>query len=143
MKRVFIDGSAGTTGLRIYERLSARTDIELLTLSDSDRKVPERRAEMLNAADAAFLCLPDAAAVEAVSLLKNPDTVIFDTSTAHRTNPDWAYGFPELSAAHARSNVRSTVLANGPAMRRWKKSSWRCAPALTCCRISTTSRPIC
>lgn len=100
MKRVFIDGSAGTTGLRIYERLSARTDIDLLTLSDSDRKVTEKRAEMLNRADAAFLCLPDAAAIEAVSLLENPDTVVFDTSTAHRTNPDWAYGFPELSEAH-------------------------------------------
>ncbi len=101
MKRVFIDGSAGTTGLRIHERLAARGDIARLTLSEADRKIPEKRAEMLNAADAAFLCLPDAAAVEAVSLLDNPDTIIFDTSTAHRTNPNWAYGFPELSDAHA------------------------------------------
>lgn len=101
MKRVFIDGSAGTTGLRIHERLSARRDIALLTLSDAERKIPEKRAELLNAANAAFLCLPDAAAIEAVSLLDNPDTIIFDTSTAHRTNPGWAYGFPELSDAHA------------------------------------------
>ena len=107
MKRVFIDGSAGTTGLRIYERLSARADIELLTLSEADRKVSERRKEALNAADAAFLCLPDAAAIEAVSLLENPDTVVFDTSTAHRTHPDWAYGFPELSDGHAQ-NIKSS-----------------------------------
>ena len=100
MKRVFIDGSAGTTGLRIYERLSARGDIELLTLSEADRKISEKRAEMLNKADAAFLCLPDAAAIEAVSLTENPDTVLFDASTAHRTNPNWAYGFPELSDGH-------------------------------------------
>lgn len=111
MKRVFIDGSAGTTGLRIYERLSARPDIALLTLSDADRKDPEKRREMLNRADAAFLCLPDAAAVEAVSLLENPDTVILDASTAHRTNPLWAYGFPELSDAHAAKIKSSKRIA--------------------------------
>ena len=111
MKRVFIDGSAGTTGLRIYERLSGRGDIELLALSDSERKLPEKRAEMLNRADAAFLCLPDAAAIEAVSFLENPDTVILDTSTAHRTNLNWAYGFPELSAAHEAKIVSSKRIA--------------------------------
>ncbi len=107
MKRVFIDGSAGTTGLRIYERLSARADIELLSLPEADRKVPEKRAEMLNRADAAFLCLPDAAAIEAVSLVENPETVLLDASTAHRIHPDWAYGFPELSDAH-RAKIKSS-----------------------------------
>lgn len=97
MTKVFIDGKAGTTGLKIYDRLTAREDIELLTLSEELRKDTEARREMLNAADIAFLCLPDVAAREAVSLIDNPNTVVIDTSTAHRTNPDWAYGFPELS----------------------------------------------
>ena len=97
MKKVFIDGSAGTTGLRIRERLAAREDIELLTLSEELRKDPAARKEMLNQADIAFLCLPDDAAREAVSLIENPNTVVLDTSTAHRTDPNWCYGFPELS----------------------------------------------
>lgn len=97
MTKVFIDGSAGTTGLRIYDRLSTRKDIELITLSDDVRKDPEARKAAINSADIAFLCLPDAAAKESVSLVENPDTVIIDTSTAHRTNPDFAYGFAELS----------------------------------------------
>ena len=100
MKKIFIDGSAGTTGLRIVERLSAREDISLLTLSEERRKDPAARREMLNQADIAFLCLPDDAAREAVAMLENPDTVVLDTSTAHRTSEGWAYGFPELSAAH-------------------------------------------
>ncbi len=100
MKRVFIDGSAGTTGLRIYERLGEREDITLLTLSDDKRKDPAARREMLNQADIAFLCLPDDAAREAVSMIDNPDTVVIDTSTAHRTDAGWAYGFPELSPAY-------------------------------------------
>lgn len=93
---VFIDGSAGTTGLRIYERLSAREDLELIILSDENRKDPAARKEAIHAADAVFLCLPDAAAIEAVALAEGSDTVIIDTSTAHRTAADWAYGFPEL-----------------------------------------------
>ena len=97
MAKIFIDGSAGTTGLRIRERLSERKDLSLITLSEENRKDLDARREALNSADIAFLCLPDAAAVEAVSLVSNPDTVIIDTSTAHRTNPDWTYGFPELS----------------------------------------------
>lgn len=97
MKKVFIDGKSGTTGLRIYERLEGRDDIKLLTLSDEERRDAARRREMLNEADVAFLCLPDAAAVEAVSMVENPDTVVIDTSTAHRTAPGWVYGFPELS----------------------------------------------
>jgi N-acetyl-gamma-glutamyl-phosphate reductase len=98
MKKVFIDGSAGTTGLRIHERLSGREDITLLTLPEETRKDPAARKEMLNQADIAFLCLPDEAAREAVSMIENPNTVVLDTSTAHRTNPAWCYGFPELSA---------------------------------------------
>ncbi len=97
MKQIFIDGSAGTTGLRIYERLSARNDIILLTLPEETRKDPAARREMLNRADAVFLCLPDDAAREAVSMIENSDVVVLDTSTAHRTLPDWTYGFPELS----------------------------------------------
>ncbi len=97
MKKVFIDGGAGTTGLRIRERLSGREDIELIVLSEENRKDLNARKEALNNADIAFLCLPDVAAIEAVSLLENNNTVIIDTSTAHRTNDDWAYGFPELS----------------------------------------------
>ena len=96
MTKVFIDGSAGTTGLRIYERLSARKDLELITLSEENRKDPAARREAIHAADAVFLCLPDAAAVEAVELAEGSDTVIIDTSTAHRTAPGWVYGFPEL-----------------------------------------------
>ena len=97
MTKIFIDGSAGTTGLRIYERLESRKDIELIRLSEENRKDINARKAALSQADIAFLCLPDSAAIEAVSLVENDNTVIIDTSTAHRTNPDWAYGFPELS----------------------------------------------
>ena len=96
MKKVFIDGSAGTTGLRIKERLLQRNDLELIILPEEVRKDINARRDALNSSDVAFLCLPDAAAVEAVSLVENPDTVIIDTSTAHRCNPDWLYGFPEI-----------------------------------------------
>ncbi len=97
MTKVFIDGSAGTTGLRIHERLADRKDLSLLILSEEERKNPEKRREMLAAADIAFLCLPDAAAIEAVELAKDAKVRIIDTSTAHRTNPAWAYGFAELA----------------------------------------------
>ena len=96
MKTVFIDGSAGTTGLRIQERLAARKDLELVTLPEALRKDPAARKEALNHCDAAFLCLPDAASVEAVGLIENSRVTVLDTSTAHRTAPGWAYGFPEL-----------------------------------------------
>ena len=102
MKKVFIDGSAGTTGLRIRERLSARRDLELVVLPEETRKDPAARADALNGADVAFLCLPDAAAVEAVALVANPATVVIDTSTAHRVNPAWTYGFPELDGQRGR-----------------------------------------
>ena len=102
MKKVFIDGSAGTTGLRIYERLSNRSDIELIRLSEENRKDMGARREALNSADIAFLCLPDAAAIEAVSMVTNKNTAIIDTSTAHRTADGWEYGFAELSGTRER-----------------------------------------
>ena len=102
MKKVFIDGSAGTTGLRIRERLSSRNDIQLIALPEELRKDTEARRKALNEADVAFLCLPDAAAVEAVELVSNPETVIIDTSTAHRTAEGWEYGFPELAGRRER-----------------------------------------
>lgn len=97
MTKVFIDGSAGTTGLRIRQRLSGRKDLSLMTLPEDLRKDPSARQEALNTADISFLCLPDAAAVEAVSLATSPSAVIIDTSTAHRTADGWVYGFPELT----------------------------------------------
>ena len=111
MTKIFIDGSAGTTGLRIYERLESRKDIELIRLSEENRKDINTRKAALNKADIAFLCLPDAAAVEAVSLVENDNTVIIDTSTAHRTNPDWVYGFPELSAENEQKITASKRIA--------------------------------
>lgn len=95
-KKIFIDGKAGTTGLRIEERLQNRDDVEIISLPDELRKDPEARSEMLNSADIVFLCLPDGAAREAVGMINNPDTVVIDASTAHRTLDDWAYGLPEL-----------------------------------------------
>jgi len=102
MKKVFIDGSAGTTGLRIRERLASRPDLELVVLSEELRKDTAARRNALNSADIAFLCLPDAAAIEAVSLVENPETVVIDTSTAHRTSDGWEYGFPELAGRRER-----------------------------------------
>ncbi len=96
-KTIFIDGSSGTAGLRIYDRLAQRADITLLTLPPELGHDIEAQHEMLNRADIAFLCLPDAAAITAADLVENPDTVVLDTSTAHRTAPGWVYGFPELS----------------------------------------------
>ena len=96
MKRIFIDGSAGTTGLRIYERLSARNDLSLIVLPEELRKDAQARRDALNSADIAFLCLPDAAAIDAVALIENERTAVIDTSTAHRTASGWIYGFPEL-----------------------------------------------
>lgn len=96
MKKVFIDGKAGTTGLRIAERLAMRDDVEIISLSDDLRKNADARKKIINEADIVFLCLPDAAAIEAVSMVENENTVIIDASTAHRTNPDWAYGLAEL-----------------------------------------------
>ena len=97
MTTVFIDGSAGTTGLRIRERLADRKDLRLLILPEDLRKDPSARADALNTADVSFLCLPDAAAAEAVSFVTEPRAVVIDTSTAHRTAEDWTYGMPELT----------------------------------------------
>lgn len=111
MKKIFIDGKAGTTGLRIYERLSERSDIELMLLPEEKRKDVEARREALNTCDIAFLCLPDAAAIESVGLIENENVRVLDTSTAHRTNPGWAYGFPELSPAHREKIKNSNRIA--------------------------------
>lgn len=94
---VYVDGQEGTTGLRIHEYLAGRSDIELLKIAPDLRKDAAERARLLNAADVAFLCLPDAAAREAAALVTNPKTCVIDASTAHRTAPGWAYGFPELA----------------------------------------------
>lgn len=111
MKNIFIDGSAGTTGLRIFERLGERNDISLIKLPENLRKDPKARADAINSADIVFLCLPDAAAIEAVSFLKNDKTAIIDTSTAHRTNSDWAYGFSEVGNRYDRI-ASSKLIAN-------------------------------
>lgn len=100
MVNVFIDGKEGTTGLKIFERLGGRNDLNIIALPEELRKDSAARKECINAADIVFLCLPDAAAIEAVSLCENPHVKIIDASTAHRTSPEWAYGFPELSAKH-------------------------------------------
>jgi len=101
--KIFIDGSEGTTGLRIYERFQERDDIELLRIDPELRKDPAERSKLINASDVTFLCLPDAAAKESVSLVKNERVTIIDASTAHRTEEGWAYGFPELSDKHRRA----------------------------------------
>ena len=98
--KVFIDGSEGTTGLRINERFAGRDDIEILHIDPQLRKDADERKKLINESDYTILCLPDAAAIEAVSLCDDPDTVIIDASTAHRVDPDWAYGLPELSKEH-------------------------------------------
>ena len=112
MTKVFIDGSAGTTGLRIRERLAGRKDLELVALPEVLRKDLNARKDALNGADIAFLCLPDAAAIEAASLIESGHVAVIDTSTAHRVSPDWAYGFPELSSEHRKAIVNSKRVAN-------------------------------
>ncbi len=101
--RIFIDGSEGTTGLRIYERFEERDDIELIRIDPELRKDEKERKKLINESDITFLCLPDAAAKESVSLVENEKVRIIDTSTAHRTEEGWAYGFPELSKAHRKA----------------------------------------
>ena len=112
--RVFIDGREGTTGLQISDRLKSREDIELLLIDEDKRKDPEERKKLINLADLVFLCLPDKAAIEAVTLLdkENKHTKIIDASTAHRTNPDWAYGFSELSYEYREKIINSQFVAN-------------------------------
>ena len=111
MYKIFIDGKEGTTGLKIFERFKNRCDIELILIDEEKRKDDAARAECINASDFTFLCLPDAAAIQAVALCTNPETKIIDASTAHRTNPDWAYGFPELGAEFRQKIISSKRVA--------------------------------
>ena len=113
MTKVFIDGSAGTTGLRIVERLSARTDLELLILPDELRKDPAARADAMATAEIAFLCLPDDAARESAALAAGSKVKIIDTSTAHRTDPNWVYGMPELKGRREKIAASSRVANPG------------------------------
>ena len=119
IRTVFIDGAAGTTGLEIAERLAGRNEFSLVALPDAERKDAARRAEALNGADFVILCLPDAAAIEAVAMVSNPAVRIIDASTAHRVAPGWAYGFPELDAAQREAirerNVLKLLAAGGNA----------------------------
>lgn len=110
--KVFIDGKEGTTGLKIFERFANRSDLEILEISEEKRKDPVEKAKMINASDYTFLCLPDAAAVESAQLCTNPNTVIIDASTTHRTNPAWAYGFPELDKSFREKIATSKRIAN-------------------------------
>lgn len=112
--KVFIDGSAGTTGLRIADRLAARPEIELLSISEEGRKDVNERAKVINSADLAFLCLPDAASREVMPLLR-PDVKVLDTSTAFRTDPNWVYGFPELRGQKEKIKM---------------PAAWRCPAAM-------------
>lgn len=109
--KIFIDGSEGTTGLRIYERFEGRDDIELLRISGELRKDVNERKRLINESDITFLCLPDAAARESVSLVENENVKIIDTSTAHRTEEGWAYGFPELSEKHRDAIINGKRIA--------------------------------
>ena len=108
---VFIDGKEGTTGLKIFERFADRSDINIMQIDEDKRKDPEEKAKIINASDYTFLCLPDAAAVESVQLCTNSKTRIIDASTAHRTNPEWAYGFPELDASFREKIAGSNRVA--------------------------------
>src|SRR3954447_9679996 len=111
--RVFVDGQEGTTGLRIHEYLARRDDIEVLRIAADRRKDADERARLLNAADVAFLCLPDAAAREAAALVTNPRTCLIDASTAHRTAADWVFGMPEL-APDQRDKLRAAKRISNP-----------------------------
>jgi N-acetyl-gamma-glutamyl-phosphate reductase len=111
--RVFVDGQEGTTGLRIHEYLAQRADIEVLRIAPERRKDAAERARLLNEADVAFLCLPDAAAREAAALVTNPRTCLIDASTAHRTAPGWVFGMPEL-AVEQRQRLRETKRISNP-----------------------------
>lgn len=112
MPEIYIDGQAGTTGLEIVSRLSARKDIHLILIDEDKRKDEAERRKCMNAADLVFLCLPDAAAIEAVTLIENPHTKVIDASTAHRCDPQWAYGFSELGEAFLNAIRTSMRVAN-------------------------------
>ena len=110
--RVFIDGEAGTTGLQIRARLESRADVSLIRLAETERKDPAARARALNEADLAILCLPDEAAREAVGLIENPETRVVDASTAHRTDPQWVYGFPEMDSGQTAKVAAAKRVSN-------------------------------
>ncbi|MCL2045065.1 MAG: N-acetyl-gamma-glutamyl-phosphate reductase [Oscillospiraceae bacterium] len=110
--KIFIDGQEGTTGLQIYERLGGREDIELLLIDSEKRKDVSERRRLINSADLVFLCLPDEAAIESASLVENSNTRIIDASTAHRTNPDWVYGFPEFNKEQRGKIATAQKVAN-------------------------------
>lgn len=110
--KVYIDGQSGTTGLQIYDRIGQREDLELLRIPEELRHDPDERKKYLNSADIVFLCLPDEGAREAVSFIDNPNVRVIDASTAHRTNPDWTYGYPELSKAERAAIRTSKRVAN-------------------------------
>ena len=110
--KVYIDGQSGTTGLQIYDRIGQREDLELLRIPEELRHDPDERKKYLNSADIVFLCLPDEGAIEAVSFIDNPNVRVIDASTAHRTNPDWTYGYPELSVAQREAIRTSKRVAN-------------------------------
>ncbi len=114
--KVYIDGQSGTTGLEIYERIGKREDLELLRIDEDKRHDPAERKKFLNAADIVFLCLPDAGAVEAVSMIENPEVRVIDASTAHRTAEGWTYGFAGLPIRAAMQPVLSP--------RRRRLSAW-------------------
>lgn len=110
--KVYIDGQSGTTGLQIYDRIGQREDLELLRIPEELRHDPDEQKKYLNSADIVFLCLPDEGAREAVSFIDNPNVRVIDASTAHRTNPDWTYGYPELSKAQREAIRTSKRVAN-------------------------------
>lgn len=112
MKKVFVDGSSGTTGLQIHERLSLYDELEIISIDYEKRRDPEERAKCLNEADIVFLCLPDDAAKEAVGLISNPKTRVIDASSAHRVAPGWTYGLPELSKKHREAIIGSRRVSN-------------------------------
>ena len=110
--RIFVDGQEGTTGLQIHEMLARRSDVEVLRIDPELRKNVAERARLLNAADVAFLCLPDAAAREAVALVSNPKTCVIDASSAHRTAPGWVFGLPELAPGQREALRHAKRIAN-------------------------------
>lgn len=114
--KVYIDGQAGTTGLQLRQKLQNHKDVEILLISEELRKDEAERKRLMNEAEVVFLCLPDDAAREAVKLVENPNTCIIDASTAHRTDPDWVYGFPELSPLHKEKSGMQSALPTPAAM---------------------------